>query len=127
MYQTIPSTSLVSNHCPPSVETSTSAPALDPIVYSAMSATFAQDNTLSALVPPYLWGIPLPTLDKWGPCTPLRPLILEFEVSNHPDKAFVKLLLSEINQGCNIGYTGPQFTSIAKKLTIILSTPIHLG
>ena len=116
MYQTIPSTSLVHNHCPPSVETSTFTPALNPIVYSAMSAKSAQDNTQSVLAPPYLWGSLLTTLDKWGPCTPLRPLILECELSNHPDKAFVKLLLSDISQGCNIRYTGPHFTSIAKNL-----------
>ena len=116
MYQTIPSTSLVSNHCTPSVETSTSAPAVDPIVYSVMSEKFAQDNIQSVSAPPYLWGSPLPTLDKWSPCTPLRPFILECELSNHPEKAFVKLLRSAINQGCNIGYTSPQFTSITKNL-----------
>jgi len=50
------------------------------------------------------------------PTTPLRPLILECELSNHPDKASVKLLLSDIRLGCNIGYTDPQFAYTAKNL-----------
>jgi len=101
---------------PPSVETSTPAAALDSTVHFVMCVSSAQDNTLTALAQPYLWGSLLPTLDKWGACTPLQPLILEFELSNHPDKAFVKLLLSNIRLGCKIGYTGPQFAYTAKNL-----------
>ena len=41
---------------------------------------------------------------------------IECKLSNHPDKAFVKLLLSDITQGCDIGYTGPQFASTARNL-----------
>jgi len=63
-----------------------------------------------------LWGTPLPSVGKWGACTPLRPLILECELCNHPDKAFAQLLLSDLRQGCNIGYTSPQFAYIAHNL-----------
>ena len=55
------------------------------------------------------WGSHPPNVKSRGPWTPLRLLILECELSNHPDKAFIELLLSDIQQGCNIGYTGPQF------------------
>ena len=73
------------------------------------------------------WGSLLPTLGKWSVCTPLRPLILECELTDHPDKAFVKLLLSDITQGCNIGYTSPQFASHCMQFAIIFRTSIHFG
>ena len=38
---------------------------------------------------PHLWGIQLPSPETWVPCTPQQPLILECELSNNPDKAFV--------------------------------------
>ena len=65
---------------------------------------------------PTLQGSPLATLDVRGPCTPVQPLILECELCEHPDKAFVEQLLSDIRQGCNIGYTGPQFAFTARIL-----------
>jgi len=78
-----------------------------------MCVSSAHDNTLTAFAQPYLWGSLLPTLDKWGTS---QPLILEFELSNHPDKAFVELLLSRMQNrlGCKIGYTSPQFAYTAK-------------
>jgi len=55
-------------------------------------------------------------LTKRGPCNPIRSLNLEWELRNHPNKAFVKQLLQDIRQGCSIGYTGPQFTHFAHNL-----------
>ena len=52
IYQTLHSTTLVNNHCPPSVGTSTSASAVNPIVQSVMSARSVQDNTPSVLASP---------------------------------------------------------------------------
>jgi len=98
------------------IEASTSAAAPGLIIPTAMHANSVQDHTRNTIAPPYLWGSLLPTLDKWGVCTPLRPLILECELINHLDKAFVKLLLSDITQGCDISYTGPQFASTARNL-----------
>jgi len=50
------------------------------------------------------------------PWTPLQPFILEWELSNHPDKAFVRQLIHNLQHGCNIGYLGPQFAHLAKNL-----------
>ena len=55
-----------------------------------------------------------------GPRTPLRPLIIERELVNHPDKAFVKQLISDLVHGCSIGYHGPQFVANAKHLSSAL-------
>ena len=50
------------------------------------------------------------------PWTPLRPFMLEWELSNHPDKAFVRQLIDDLQHGCNIGYLGPQFAHSANNL-----------
>ena len=67
-----------------------------------------------------------PSTEGRGLRTPLRPLILEWELSNHPDKTFIKQLLSDIRQGCNIGYTGPQFAHTAHNLQSAFSHPLVL-
>ena len=73
---------------------------------AATSATFvnAMGGPIQNSSAPTLQGSPL-SLERQDPCTPLRPFILEGELCNHPDKAFVELLLSDIRQGCDIGYT----------------------
>jgi len=48
-----------------------------------------------------------PTLVKPLPMTPLQPFILERELSNYPDKVFVRQLIDDLRHGCAIGYTGP--------------------
>jgi len=53
-----------------------------------------------------------------GACTPLRPLILEWELSNHLDNTFVKQLINDLEHGCNIGYLGPQFACLATNLAL---------
>ena len=55
-----------------------------------------------------------------GSRTPLRPLIIEWELVNHPDKAFVKQLILNLVHGCSIGYHGPQFAANAKHLSSAL-------
>ena len=55
-------------------------------------------------------------LSKPLPWTPLRPFILECELSDHPDRVFVRQLIDNLRQGCKIGYTGPQFTHLASNL-----------
>jgi len=42
--------------------------------------------------------------------------MLEWELSNHPDKAFVRQLIDDLQHGCNIGYLGPQFAHSANNL-----------
>ena len=64
-----------------------------------------------------------PDLDDWGPRTPIRPLILEWELRDHHDKTFVEQLLSDFRHGCNIGYTGPQFAYTASNLQSAFSQP----
>ena len=48
--------------------------------------------------------------------TLLRPFILEWEVNNHPDKAFVRQLIHNLQYGCNIGYLGLQFAHLTNNL-----------
>ena len=55
-----------------------------------------------------------------GPRTPLRPLVIKWELVNHPDKAFVEQLIKDLVPGCSIGYHGPQFAAIAKHLSSAL-------
>ena len=50
------------------------------------------------------------------PWTLLRPLILEWELSKHPDKAFVKQLIYDLQHGCDISYLGPQFAHLTTNL-----------
>ena len=62
-------------------------------------------------------------LSKPTPWTPLRPFILERELSNHPDKAFVKRLINDLCHGCFIGYEGPQFSYCANNLVSAYQHP----
>ena len=64
-----------------------------------------------------------PDLDDRGLRTPIRPLILEWELRDHHDKTFVEQLLSDIRHGCDIGYTGPQFAYTASNLQSAFSQP----
>ena len=48
--------------------------------------------------------------------TPIRSFLLERELSLHPDKAYVKALIDDLQHGCSIGYTGPQFVHLATNL-----------
>ena len=54
--------------------------------------------------------------NKPKPWTPIRPFILERELSNHPNKTFVEELIHDLSYGCTIGYTGPQFSYLANNL-----------
>ena len=42
--------------------------------------------------------------------------LLERELSSYPDKVFVRQLIHDLQFGCNVGYTGPQFAYLAKNL-----------
>ena len=67
--------------------------------------------------------------DPSGPPTrpqqwsPIRPFALERELSSHPDKVFVKQLVNDLQHGCSIGYTGPQFAHLAKNLPAAYQQP----
>ena len=82
----------------------TDAPAHEWVVSSAMFASNAMDHTLNMLTPPF-----------------------KCELHNHPDKAFIRLLLSDIWLGCDIGYTGPHFTYTANNLQSVFSNPSVLA
>ena len=49
----------------------------------------------------------------------LRPLIIECELVNHPNKVFVQLI-SDLVYGYSIGYNGSQFSANAKHLSSTL-------
>ena len=53
---------------------------------------------------------------KSQPWTPIRSFLLERELSFHPDKVFVRQLIDDLQYGCSIGYTGPQFAHQANNL-----------
>ena len=57
------------------------------------------------------------------PWSPIRLFALERELSLHPDKVFVKQLLNDLQHGCSIGYTGPQFAHLAKNLPTAYQQP----
>ena len=70
---------------------------------------------------PHWDGACLP--NKPLPWTPIRPFILEWELSNYPDKAFVEQLIHDLLHGCSIGYSGPQFAHSAKNLASASQKP----
>ena len=49
-------------------------------------------------------------------CTPLRPLAFERELESHPDKAWVKQLVQELQHGFHTGYEGDRFPLTAGNL-----------
>ena len=57
------------------------------------------------------------------PWSPIRPFALKRELSLHPDKAFVKELVNDLQHRCSIGYTGPQFAHLAKSLPTAYQQP----
>ena len=94
------------------------------------NATPAVINTAANTVaPPLTWhtdadGHLFPA-EVLGPRTrsPLQPLILECELAHHPDKAFVQEVISNLVNGCAIGYNEPQFVANAKHLGSALQHP----
>ncbi len=104
------------SHSP--VGTLTTQFALGPTADLGMSASSAVTVlTPSGTVPSVL------PLDQHKLVTPLRPLELERELVNHPDKDFVSQLIHNLQHGCRIGYTGPEFTHIAHHLPSALAQP----
>ena len=75
--------------------------------------------------PAYRCGGCLFPAEVLGPRThsPLRPLILKCKLADHPNKAFVQQLISNVVNGCAIGYNGPQFAAKAKHLSSALQHP----
>ena len=65
----------------------------------------------------------LKCIDKPQPWTPIRSFLLERELSSHPDKIFVRQLVNDLQHGCSIGYTGPQFAHLAKNLPSAFQQP----
>ena len=57
------------------------------------------------------------------PWSPIRPFVLERELSSHPDKVFVKQLVHDLQHGCSIGYAGLQFAHLAKNLPTAYQQP----
>ena len=49
--------------------------------------------------------------------SPIQPFILEHELSFYPDKVFVRQLVHNLQHGCSVGYTGPQFAYLASNLS----------
>ena len=57
------------------------------------------------------------------PWTPIRSFLLECEVSSYPDKIFVRQFIDDLQLGCSIGYTGPQFAHLANNLPSAYQQP----
>ena len=47
---------------------------------------------------------------------PINIPALSSELVSHPDRHFVNTLLDNLTEGCNIGYTGPQFNHCSRNL-----------
>ena len=62
-------------------------------------------------------------LTRPQPWSPIRPFVLERELSTYPDKVFVIQLVHDLQHGCSIGYTGPQFAHLAKNLPTAYQQP----
>ena len=96
----------------------------------AIATPVATSTTVTSVVPHLILPVgatgshlPHPTEPSGpGSRTPLRPLIIERELADHPDKAFVKQLISNLIHGCSNGYHGPhdQFAANAKHLSSAL-------
>ena len=97
---------------------STTQSASVPPVTSYTSVKYAVPATAPRRVPT---GIGL--LSKPTPWTPLRPFILERELRNHPDNAFIKQLINDLCHGCFIGYKGPQFSYSVANLVSAYQQP----
>ena len=99
--------------------TSTMVPVTGIPVATSITATSVIPQTT---LPTNAMGSPplLIEASRSGPRTPLRPLVIEWELVNHPNKVFVKQLISDLVHGCFIGYHGPQFQAIAKHLSSAL-------
>ena len=76
------------------------------------SATAVEVTTWSG--PAYSTGSPY--LDKPILWTLIRLFVLECELSNYPNKAFVRWLINNLLHGCAFGYVGPRFTYFANNL-----------
>ena len=84
----------------------------------SISPKSAVPATVPASVPTGTVWLPKPT-----PRTLLRPFILERQLSNHPDKAFVKRLINDLCHGCFIDYEGPQFSYCTNNLVSAYQHP----
>ena len=87
------------------VGTSTATLATAQIVNSP-TAVSTVEPTMQSKTMPNTVGLSTPT--KPHPWTPIRPFILECELSDHLNKAFVRQLIHDLQHGCTIGYNGPQ-------------------
>ena len=85
---------------------------------SAHSATMPTNAIVVEVItrPGAAHSVGSPDLDKPLPWTSIRPFILERELSNYPNKAFVRRLINNLRHGCAIGYAGPQFMYFANNL-----------
>lgn len=72
---------------------------------SLFTAVSTMKPTMQAKTVPDTVG--LSTSLKPQPWTPIWPFMLKCELSNHPDKAFVRQLIYKLQHGCTIGYNGP--------------------
>ena len=57
------------------------------------------------------------------PRTPINLHALQNELLFHPDQAFVHSLIHNLQHGCNIGYTGPQFSHTSNNLPSSFQNP----
>ena len=88
------------------------------IVHTLTAANAVMPTIVPSTAPP---GVGL--LNKPKPLSPIRPFILERELSLHPDQTFVLQLLNDLCQGCTISYTGPQFFLLDEQFIFRISVP----
>lgn len=57
------------------------------------------------------------------PRTPINLRNLQKELSFHPNQTYVQSLIHDLQHGCSIGYTGPQYTHFSNNLTSAFQQP----
>ena len=78
-----------------------------------MCVTSAREATQSGPAPIALNPTPI---NQHKICTPLRPQTFARLLNNHPDQAFVSKLLTSLQIGFDIGYSGPHSPLVAPDL-----------
>ena len=81
--------------------------------HTSMYVTSAKEATQSR---PALIALNPTPINQHKICTPLRPQIFARLLHNHPDQAFVSKLITSLQSGFDIGYSGPHSPLVAPNL-----------
>ena len=81
------------------------------------------DNVVPVIQHEVVQPLGILELPKAQPWTPIRSFLLERDLRFHPNKIFVRQLIDNLQHGCSIDYTGPQFAYLEKNLLSAYQQP----